>query len=150
MRVCGNLYSVGHGYQTKLSISCRALHVDAAHWLKRDSKPNRNQLTTLFGSRDARGIGMSNWLRICSNHLWVPCLIHIRTLVETRWYTRATEYKDQTSVLYSSSSSRVNSFCSIRFFVAHSPLANCLLFSSLFVKIKFVSILARFNYSLWW
>ena len=50
--------------------------------------------------------------------------ISINTLIHTYYITaRVTEYKDQTSVLYSSSSSRVKSFFSIRFFVAHSPLA---------------------------
>ena len=39
------------------------------------------------------------------------------TLIHTYYITaRVTEYKDQTSVLYSSSSSHVKSFFSIRFF----------------------------------
>ena len=39
------------------------------------------------------------------------------TLIHTYYITgRVTEYKDQTSVLYSSSSSRVKSFFSIRYF----------------------------------
>ena len=46
------------------------------------------------------------------------------TLIHTYYIkARVTEYKDQTSVLYSSSSSRVKFSFISAFFVAHSPLA---------------------------
>ena len=77
-----------------------------------------------------------NWrivLKVLTSNLLEPSMSSVfnpytyisrNTLIHTYYITaRVTEYKDQTSVLYSSSSSRVKSFFSIPFFVAHSPLA---------------------------
>ena len=71
-----------------------------------------------------RKIGWQFWKfgnLICSNHLWVPCLIHINTFVEIRRHTHTTlqQDKDKMSLLQSSSSSRVHCTFCIRLFVVH-------------------------------
>ena len=86
---------------------------------------------------------------ICSNHLWVPCLIHINTFVDIRRYTH-------TILQQVSPKIKTKRVCynlpAVRAFVVHvyPPFCrpfrcwqschgyeNCWLFSSLFVKIEF-------------
>ena len=99
---------------------------------------------------------------ICSNHLWVLCLIHINTFVDIRRHAHTT--LQQVSPKIKTKRVCYNLPAVLAFVVHFYPpfcrpfrcwqschgYENCWLFSSLFVKIDFFSRSPRFNNSLLW